>query len=474
MTSAGSSVSSSAFATPSAGFDYFATAEHYQRLARGVVDALHRGSLVLLTGDPPACVPMLTEALRKTATPRAVIETSCGPALDFRKLLGGGTAVIGGEVARSAALPAPIYVFADADRLSDVQVEGLLDAAHAAPPEAPALEAGVLVAHSSFSSRLDSPAQHPIKDALAAHLRLQQLERDEIEKFIRYQLPPSGGGNLFTEHHVELIAVSSGGDPAVVNRIARRMIEREPGVTTGGLLTKVPQSWRSRSREAVREESIAQRAASIRGSEIAPPSARWRRLMAIIVSLGVLAMIVGAVGSRDLGGLLRNHAPPQESNSVPATGVPDQVARAVAPPDAAGSSSTGSAAGPPPAAVDAETTAKRAAIDSGQPRATPPSPSAPEAAGSPTQAGPQLSADEIAALLARGDVFLAAGDITSARLFFRRAADAGDGRAAMRMAMTFDAAFRDRAGVHGPRSDPEQAAFWYQRAYDLGEVKTQR
>jgi hypothetical protein len=43
----------------------------------------------------------------------------------------------------------------------------------------------------------------------------------------------------------------------------------------------------------------------------------------------------------------------------------------------------------------------------------------------------------------------------------------------MRMAMTFDAAFLDRAGVHGLRSDPEQAASWYRRARDLGAVKTE-
>ena len=76
--------------------------------------------------------------------------------------------------------------------------------------------------------------------------------------------------------------------------------------------------------------------------------------------------------------------------------------------------------------------------------------------------------------MARGDASLSAGDIASARLFFQRAADAGDSRAAMRMAMTFDAAFLDRAGVHGLRGDPEQAAFWYRRALDLGEVKTER
>src|SRR5204862_12691 len=59
----------------------------------------------------------------------------------------------------------------------------------------------------------------------------------------------------------------------------------------------------------------------------------------------------------------------------------------------------------------------------------------------PEPTGLRLPAGDITALVARGDVFLAAGDVASARLFFQRAADAGDSRAAMRMAVTFDAAF---------------------------------
>ena len=71
---------------------------------------MYRGGVVLVSGDPPACLPMLVEALRTAAAPRAVIEISCGPALDFSELYAG------------AVLPPPIYVFDDADRLSDVQI----------------------------------------------------------------------------------------------------------------------------------------------------------------------------------------------------------------------------------------------------------------------------------------------------------------------------------------------------------------
>jgi hypothetical protein len=61
---------------------------------------------------------------------------------------------------------------------------------------------------------------------------------------------------------------------------------------------------------------------------------------------------------------------------------------------------------------------------------------------------------EIAALVTRGDAFLNAGDIVSARLFYERAADGGDGGAALRLGATFDPGFLSRTGVRGAPGDP--------------------
>jgi len=85
---------------------------------------------------------------------------------------------------------------------------------------------------------------------------------------------------------------------------------------------------------------------------------------------------------------------------------------------------------------------------------------------SPT--GHRFSAAEIAALLARGDAFLGTGDITSARLFYERAADAESGLAALRLGATFDTVYRGPAGVQAPAADQLQALFWYRRARELG------
>jgi TPR repeat protein len=71
-------------------------------------------------------------------------------------------------------------------------------------------------------------------------------------------------------------------------------------------------------------------------------------------------------------------------------------------------------------------------------------------------------------LVSRGDAALANRDVTSARLFYQRAADDGDDRAALRVGQTFDPAFLDQAHLGRMLGDPKMAASWYRRARDLG------
>jgi hypothetical protein len=80
----------------------------------------------------------------------------------------------------------------------------------------------------------------------------------------------------------------------------------------------------------------------------------------------------------------------------------------------------------------------------------------------------RLSAADTAALLARGDMLFSKGDIAAARLFYERAADAGDGQAALRLGETFDPVFLDLSRLRGARGDLSTALFWYRRARDLG------
>jgi hypothetical protein len=81
---------------------------------------------------------------------------------------------------------------------------------------------------------------------------------------------------------------------------------------------------------------------------------------------------------------------------------------------------------------------------------------------------------EIAALLRRGDAFLTSGDITSARLFYERAADAGSGPAALQLGATFDPVILGHVGARAGILDPAQALLWYRRARDLGTVEADK
>jgi hypothetical protein len=107
--------------------------------------------------------------------------------------------------------------------------------------------------------------------------------------------------------------------------------------------------------------------------------------------------------------------------------------------------------------------------------ATPPANSRPTSeppvAPAPPAASPHVSTQEIAELLARGDTLLRQGDITSARLFYERAANTGDGQAALRLGATFDPAFRGWEVLRGANSDPSKARLWYRRARELGEAE---
>jgi TPR repeat protein len=82
-----------------------------------------------------------------------------------------------------------------------------------------------------------------------------------------------------------------------------------------------------------------------------------------------------------------------------------------------------------------------------------------------------LDPDAIAALLKRADALIASGDVAAARLVLRRAADAGDARAAMTLAETYDPAFLDRLGVHGFVPDLAMARSWYEKARAFGSAE---
>lgn len=177
----------------------------------------------------------------------------------------------------------------------------------------------------------------------------------------------------------------------------------------------------------------------------------------------------------------RAAAPPP----VPAPPPPAPVAAPVRPPAAApaarpapGPVALPKAAAPPtpaiapapPAAVTVKPAAAppmKAAVAPKVATAATPAPAKP-IPPTPAPAKPHPSEAEIAALMTRGDALLVAGDLTSARLFYRRGADLGDGTAALRLGESFDPAFLARAGLGRLAADPKAALYWYRRASELG------
>ncbi|TMJ53327.1 MAG: hypothetical protein E6G84_04755 [Alphaproteobacteria bacterium] len=116
--------------------------------------------------------------------------------------------------------------------------------------------------------------------------------------------------------------------------------------------------------------------------------------------------------------------------------------------------------------------AQAPASPAAQPQA---SPVAQPAAG-PAKSFPirQLDREEIADLMRRGEAFIAAGDLASARLVLQRAAEGGDPRAALTLAGTYDPIVLEKLGIQGFASDIAAARTWYERAKEFGSAEAMR
>jgi hypothetical protein len=140
------------------------------------------------------------------------------------------------------------------------------------------------------------------------------------------------------------------------------------------------------------------------------------------------------------------------------------------------------------------TTAYQSTMQDGRaPAATTPGVPAPVAAAPPTAAPvaalppapvpePMIAGDaihrldpiEIASSLRRADGLIASGDLAAARLVLRRAANAGDARAAMTLAGTYDPVILEKLGVHGFVPDVAMARVWYEKAKKYGSAEAPR
>jgi hypothetical protein len=123
---------------------------------------------------------------------------------------------------------------------------------------------------------------------------------------------------------------------------------------------------------------------------------------------------------------------------------------------------------PPPSAGNAVAPA----VD--VPAATLPPAAAPEPAKPVVQASRELSPEDIRLLLQKGEQYVAAGDLVTARQVYRRAAEAGNAAAALAMGATFDPAVLARLGTFGMIADAAKAREWYEKAKSFGSPDAAR
>jgi hypothetical protein len=171
------------------------------------------------------------------------------------------------------------------------------------------------------------------------------------------------------------------------------------------------------------------------------------------------------------------------STSIPAEPVPasrpEQLAMASGPTLQVEPASAAMMAPPPPLAPQPSQgvrTQVEAAPKSSSERQAIASVSGPQP--TPTQgssAALHLDSPEIATLIERGSGFLKRGDLASARLLLRRAAEAGSANGALMLGSTFDPLIIQQLGVIGIVPDVASARQWYQKAAELGsDVASQR
>ena len=531
-----------AFALPKAGSDYFTTVAHYQSFASRIIAALGGFTVVVVTGDPPPIPQILYTALTAGAASQyAVTGLSCGPELGRVELLRASHVLLdpsGGDrtTSEEALSPSParlLFVFDDAAQLSDEQIELIFENICMSTQRGDrGNTAAVLLARPDFLARLEQPALRfwLAERVLAARLRFQELGGDEVMAFIRHQLPAGDAERAFSEETVAAIANVSGGDPMLVNRFARRLLDHAAAKTaksfgrsssnptvvapTGRPVEKSRTTFDERPHDAADPETVLDLGEQIWTWRWPGINATVRLSVVIVVWLvcfggagaffpdpaeekvSVLSTLTGdaSATSRESELSVGEVALPGPAAATSAARAPiatlmaaNRTAAAafapvasrseVAPTRAADAEPTG-----PPEVIMAPTTADPLMSPAGA------GPTAVGTAHSATlEAAPtiatltpitpatqlRLSPAEITALIARGDQLLGTGDVASARLFYERAADVGDGEAALKLAKTFDPAFLSFGRLSGARGDPATAIPWYRRARDLGQAEAE-
>ncbi len=175
----------------------------------------------------------------------------------------------------------------------------------------------------------------------------------------------------------------------------------------------------------------------------------------------VAALSVASVAMRPAAPPAQVAAPPPRESTEPATAdnqatVPESATQASA------ASGTLAVAAVTPTREEIKT-AYQDAAEASTPQAT----AVPEVTA-PADIIRHLDQSEITSLLKRADALIGNGDLAAARLVLRRAAEAGDSRAAMMLGGTYDPTVLEKLRVRGFVPDMATARSWYEKAKRFG------
>ena len=170
------------FRAPDAGNDGSGTDALCRSLAGRVVTALCGGSnVVLLLAQPSRSFAALNHAVAWWYSP---IVISCRPELSREELLSvapprpamSEESDSVAERGEAAPAPLPLYVFGDADRLSDAQIQNIYESLAARYRTS---AAGVFLARPDFLTRLQRSDAGLLKEGKTTQITLQEIRREE-------------------------------------------------------------------------------------------------------------------------------------------------------------------------------------------------------------------------------------------------------------------------------------------------------
>jgi len=469
----------------------FLSPAHLATLESLVASLVGRVPLVALTGPAgvgkttlvEAAVPLLTEQSLRVLR----IENPDAAPLSLDGLLGG---VLGMPAAASmteddAARACEVLLFPP-DGMHATVV--MIDHAQALQPDALRMlgmvssQAGLsghtvqilFIARSEFFDRLSDDTPGNLPGRITTRLALAPYSEQDSRAFIDYRLGLPGDHLALSENALRAIVERSGGLPGRIS----------------GSLDALLDAARRRGRRRVT-------ARMVRRTLEARPAADGasRRLVAMARLAAVLALGLLLVGGGWIGVWLAGQRPRPEAaagkpppgtaaatalvaSARPSQGAPDQPGVAERPASAAhptmmaGPTAGGTATSKRPGGGGAEPGGDQVPGADGAAGDASAQPSSAIAAATPSET--TIPESVRIALIHHGDAMLAVGDISTARLLYERAAEAGSGEAAAAAGKTYDPTFLALIGTVGIRPDAEAAARWYRRAIALGDQNAER